>query len=86
MGFRSPLFVLGLSAVAAVGQAGFRTPIPVLNLGSVQAVGQAGFRTPITVLNMGASSGTPVLPGDAIDGIPIVSSAIDCIQIDATPI
>ena len=52
-GFRSPLFILGISAVAAT-QAGFRTPIPPLNIGSVQAQEQAGFRTPIPVLNLGS--------------------------------
>lgn len=53
-GFRSPLFILGISAVTAVTQSGFRTPIPPLNIGSVQAQEQAGFRTPIPVLNLGS--------------------------------
>jgi len=50
-GFRSPLFILGISA-AAVTQSGFRTPIPPLNIGSVTS--QAGFVTPIPVLNIGS--------------------------------
>jgi len=53
-GFRSPVFILGLSAVAAATQGGFRTPIPPLNIGTSSAIAQVGFVTPIPVLRMGA--------------------------------
>lgn len=33
-GFKSPLFILGISAAAATTQGGFVTPIPVLSIGA----------------------------------------------------
>jgi len=50
-GFKSPLFVLGLSSVTTQG--GYRTPIPNLPMGGAGGI-QAGFVTPIPVLSFGA--------------------------------
>jgi len=62
-GFKSPLFLLGLSSVAAPpAGGGFVTPIPVLNIGGVAVPIQAGFITPIPVLNMGGPGLSPVTP------------------------
>lgn len=51
-GFRSPLFILGISAGGT--QAGFVGPIPIVNLGAPSGVAQAGFIGPIPIVNLGA--------------------------------
>ena len=51
MGFRSPLFLLGLSRLAAVAR-GFRTPLPFWNAG-VPVTVTKGFRTPLPFWNAG---------------------------------
>jgi len=61
-GFKSPLFILGISAAAATTQGGFVTPIPVLNMGATQAITQGGFITPIPVLSIGANGSAEPLP------------------------
>ena len=59
-GFRSPLFLLGLSG--GEPQAGFRTPIPVWPAGGTTAVTQAGFRTALPFFNAGAFEPIEVEP------------------------
>ncbi len=51
-GFRSPLFILGLSGIGA--QAGFIGPIPIVNLGGTPDIVQAGYIGPIPIINLGA--------------------------------
>ena len=55
MGFKSPLFLLGLGLGSpAVIQGGFRTPLPGWNAGATTAVIQGGFLTPLPFLFGGA--------------------------------
>jgi len=59
-GFRSPLFLLGLGAAAAVTQAGYPNPLPVPPLGGAPTEIQGGFRSPLPVPPISAD-GTPVV-------------------------
>lgn len=51
-GFKGPLFLLGLSAAAAVTQGGFNSPLPVPPVGASTGATQAGFVGPIPVLRL----------------------------------
>jgi hypothetical protein len=50
VGFRSPLFLLGLSSAPVITQGGFRTPVPGWNAGAVASITQGGFITPLPFL------------------------------------
>ena len=60
MGFKSPLFLLGIGAPQSSLQAGFRTPLPFWQAGSVTTATQAGF---LTILPFWAAGGiaSPVI-------------------------
>lgn len=53
MGFRSPLFLLGLGSEPVVTQGGFKTPLPNWNAGAEPGVTQGGFLTPLPFWNAG---------------------------------
>ena len=62
MGFKSPLFLLGLGSAAETVQAGYRTPLPGWNAGATTAVTQGGYLTPLPFLFGGAGEAIIVDP------------------------
>ena len=57
MGFKSPLFLLGIGAPGVTTQGGFRTPIPGWNAGGTTTGIQAGFVSPLPFMFGGAGIG-----------------------------
>ena len=56
MGFRAPLFLLGLAAAPVAQQAGFTAPQPVLGISSVSEEQQAGYRNPLPLPQIGGGA------------------------------
>ena len=69
-GFRGPLFLLSLSAAAAVSQGGYQNPLPVPPLSGSSGPGQAGFVSAIPVVNLG---GNAVEKAGFIGPVPVVN-------------
>ena len=63
VGFRSPLFIFGISTTAApAGETGYLTPIPIPGMGTEVSVAEYGFITPIPIPGMGTTEFIPPDP------------------------